>query len=56
MNNQAILCDVCGEESKPREWLRCMLCGRRYHFAPQGAAMHADCGIVAPNAQSQNGC
>lgn len=49
-------CDVCGDEAAPREWLRCMLCGRRYHFAAGDALTPRDCGIVVPNPQSENGC
>ena len=57
MNAGPAACDVCGDEAAPRAWLRCMLCGRRFHFAPEGdLARDHDCGVVAPNPQSQNGC
>lgn len=56
MNTEPINCDICACEAAPREWLRCMLCGKRYHFAPQGSALAGrDCGIVAPNPAS-SGC
>lgn len=56
MNPASAVCDVCGEPAAAREWLRCMLCGRRFHFAPESAGLHEDCGTVAPNPQSENGC
>lgn len=58
MNAEAATCDVCGEEAAPRGWLRCMLCGRRFHFAAEGDVLASaeDCGVVAPNPQSENGC
>ena len=56
MNDGLALCDVCGEEAPARAWLSCMLCGRSFHFAPASEALHGDCGIVAPNPASENGC
>ena len=54
MNDESVTCEICGEEALPREWLRCMLCGKRFHFYPEGAP-HDDCGVIAPNPAS-NGC
>lgn len=56
MNGNGATCDVCGGEAEPREWLRCMLCGNGFHFAPTGAIAIPDCGVVLPNPQSQGGC
>lgn len=56
MNEHAATCDICGEVAGPRDWLRCMLCGRRYHFATADALTPRDCGVVLPNPQSENGC
>lgn len=56
MNPDSATCDVCGGEAQQREWLRCMLCGNRFHFAPEDAAGTPDCGVVLPNPQSQGGC
>lgn len=56
MNEQRATCDVCGVPAEAREWLRCMLCGRRYHFATEAALATPDCGVVVPNPQSENGC
>ncbi len=55
MNDDPARCDICDDDAFPREWLRCMLCGNRYHFAPEGA-LARDCGIVAPNPESKDGC
>ncbi|MHB8514410.1 MAG: hypothetical protein ACYDCT_03345 [Dehalococcoidia bacterium] len=56
MNDGPATCAVCDDDAPPRAWLRCMLCGRRFHFAPEGQALHDDCGIVAANPESENGC
>jgi hypothetical protein len=56
MNDEFATCDVCGADAYPRGWLRCMLCGNRFHFATAGEGAEHDCGVVAPNPQSENGC
>ena len=55
MNVASTTCAIRGDAAQAREWLSCMLCGKHYHCAPAGEGTHADCGIVAPNPNS-NGC
>ncbi len=56
MNDRHATCDVCDDPASPREWLRCMLCGRCYRFGTAWARTPRDCGAVLPNPQSENGC
>jgi hypothetical protein len=50
-------CGACGRDARPREYLRCMLCGRDFHFASAAAPLaDRDCGTVMPNPASENGC
>ena len=57
MNAGPATCGVCGHDARPREYLRCMLCGRDFHFASAAAPLaERDCGTIMPNPASENGC
>jgi predicted amidophosphoribosyltransferase len=47
-------CVVCGETVDFIAGLTCTRCGRPFHFASQFGGR--DCGIVAPNPASADGC
>jgi hypothetical protein len=33
-----------------------MLCGRSFHFSTADDPLGRDCGVIAPNPASENGC